>query len=163
MSRVLAAALLALSASAQAFDANGVALGAHEADVRRAYPNAHCKELEWKSDAADRRCDESRMRFAGVSARITFFLKQDVVQAFDLRFDAGELERVVDFVKSRYGAPASERRETIPQRDGTSRIVYHVRWAKGRDSLEITSRPGQRRAELLASRGDFAAEIYRIK
>jgi hypothetical protein len=163
MSRVLAAALLALSASAQAFDANGVALGAHEADVRRAYPDAHCKELEWKSDAADRRCDESRTRFAGVSARITFFLKRDVVQAFDLRFDAGELERVVDFVKSRYGAPASERRESIPQRDRAPRVVYHVRWAKGRDSLAITSRPGQRRAQLLASRGDFAAEIYRIK
>ncbi len=163
MRHFLAAALLALSASAQAFDANGVALGAHEADVHRAYPNIHCKQLEWTSEAADRRCDESRMNFAGVSARITFFLKHDIVQAFELRFDAGELARVVEFVKSRHGAPASERRESIPQRDRAPRVVDRVRWTKGRDSLEITSRPGQRRAELLASRGDFAAEIYRIK
>ncbi len=163
MRRIAAAALLALSASAHGFDANGVALGAREADVRSVYPNAHCKELEWRSDAADRRCDDARMHYAGVAARITFYLKGGVVQAFDVRFDAGELERVVAFVKSAHGAPAREWRESIPQRDRAPRVVYHLRWAKGRDSLEITSRPGHSRAELVASRGDFAAEIYRIK
>ena len=163
MRGVWAAALLALAAPAHAFDANGIALGAHEADLRRVYPNAHCKELEWKSDAADRRCDDARVRYAGVSARITFFLKEGVVQAFDVRFDASELERVVAFVKSQQGTPAVEKRESIPQRDRAPRIVYRLRWTKGRDSLEITSRPGQRRAQLIASRGDFGAEIYRIK
>jgi hypothetical protein len=157
------AALLALAASAHAYDANGVALGASESDVRRVYPNAHCKALEWKSDAADRRCDDARIRYGGVSARITFYLKQGIVQAFDVRFDAGELERVVAFVNSQYGAPAKEGRESIPQRGRPARTVYRVRWAQGGDSLDITTRPGQRRAQLLASRGDFAAEIYRVE
>jgi hypothetical protein len=163
MRGVWIAALLALSAPAHAFDANGVELGGHEADLHRAFPNAHCKELEWKSDAADRRCDDARIRYAGVSARITLFLKEGVVQAFDVRFDASELERVVAFIESRHGAPAREKRESIPQRDRAPRIVYRLRWTQGRDHLEITSRPSQRRAQLLASRGNFAAEIYRIK
>ena len=42
----------------------GVAREATADDIRKAFPSAHCKPLEWKSDAADRRCDDGKARFA---------------------------------------------------------------------------------------------------
>jgi cytochrome d ubiquinol oxidase subunit I len=47
-------ALLALPFAAGAYEINGVKLGGSELDVRKAFPTAHCKPLEWKSNAADR-------------------------------------------------------------------------------------------------------------
>ena len=47
--------LLACAAAQAAFDINEITLGASEADVRRRFPSAHCKKLEWESRAADRR------------------------------------------------------------------------------------------------------------
>src|ERR687884_368902 len=48
--------LLALPALA-AFDLNDVALGASEQQVKSRFPQANCHPLEWKSRAADLRCD----------------------------------------------------------------------------------------------------------
>ncbi|HEV7477995.1 MAG TPA: hypothetical protein VGO02_09700, partial [Burkholderiales bacterium] len=59
--------LLALAASPAfaAYDANGVALGGSEDDVKRKFPSVRCQPLEWKSKAADRRCDDAKIVFAG--------------------------------------------------------------------------------------------------
>ena len=62
--------LLPLPAIA-AYDMKGVELGATESDVKRMLPSAHCKALEWKSKAADRRCDDSRVLFGGATAPAT--------------------------------------------------------------------------------------------
>src|SRR5215213_8208757 len=100
MRAVLAIVLLfAPLAAGAGYDANGVLLGSTEGDVRRQFPSAHCKKLEWESRAADRRCDDSRVKFAGVEARITFYLRRDKVEAFDVRFDSRELDRVVALLK----------------------------------------------------------------
>ena len=90
-------------------------LGATESEVKRLLPSAHCKALEWKSKAADRRCDDSRVSFGGVEVRVTLYLRKDAVEAFDVRFDTKELDRFVGFLKTRYGAPASEDRDTHQQ------------------------------------------------
>ena len=64
--------LFALPGAALAYDANGAALGASEAEVMKRFPSARCQALEWKSKAADRRCDDAKMAFAGgVPGRIT--------------------------------------------------------------------------------------------
>ena len=102
--------LFGVSGAALAYDANGVALGATESEVSDAFPAAHCQPLEWKSAAADRRCDDARIEFAGVRARVTFYLKNGSVQAFNVRFNPNDRERVVRYLKSRYGEPKSERR-----------------------------------------------------
>ncbi|TAK39553.1 MAG: hypothetical protein EPO29_10895, partial [Betaproteobacteria bacterium] len=68
MIRLLCSALLAAPAAVWAFDLNGVALGAREADVKQAFLSAYCKPLDWKSRAADRRCDDARIAFGGISA-----------------------------------------------------------------------------------------------
>ena len=47
-----------------AFDANGVKLGDNEAAVKKVFPGIRCKPLEWKSDAADRRCERARLMSA---------------------------------------------------------------------------------------------------
>ena len=86
--------LLPLPAIA-AYDMKGVELGATESDVKRMLPSAHCKALEWKSKAADRRCDDSRVLFGGVEVRVTLYLRKDAVEAFDVRFDTKELDRFV--------------------------------------------------------------------
>jgi hypothetical protein len=158
------AALILLLAAVPAwgFDANGVALGANEAAVLERYPAAHCRPLEWKSDAAQRRCDDSKAEIAGVQARVTFFLKADVVQAFDVRFDAQHLERVAAFLKERFGKPVSETREKIESRRET-RELYKLRWQQGRDQAVLTSQIKRRRVDLNVWRGDFDTEIYRIK
>lgn len=144
------------------FDANGVALGAAEADVLRQYPAARCRPLEWKSNAAERRCDDAKAEIGGAQARITFFLKDDAVQAFDVRFDAQHLERVLAHLKERFGKPASETRERIERRR-EMRELHKVRWQRDGDKAVLTSQVKRRRVDLNVWRGDFDTEIYRIR
>ena len=165
---ILAAWLLPLalgfaSTARATYDANGVALGGGEAPVKKQYPGAHCKPLEWKTDAAERRCDDARIAFAGIEARITFYLKKNEIQAFDLRFDAKDLERVVAHLKSSYGKPDSETRETIRRQGKADREVYKLLWERGRDRAVLTRLSTRKQATLSASRGNFEEEIYRVK
>jgi len=154
--------LLLAAAPGATFDADGVALGAREAEVRRAYPGARCKAMDWKTDAADRRCDEAPVRFGGAEARISFYLRKDAVQAFDVRFDAGDLARVAGYLKQRYGEPDADRVETFA-RGGEERQVRKVRWKRGADQAVLSAQLGRRRAELNVWRGNFDTEVYRIK
>ena len=163
MIRLLCMILLIAPAAARAFDVNGVVLGAHEADVKKAFPSAYCKPLEWASRAADRRCDDARISFAGVSGRVTFYLKSDAVQAFDLRFDSSQRDTMAAQLKSRWGTPASEATETFSRRDGNERRTYKLRWVKGRDQALLTAPLEHARATLSAARGDFDEEIYRVR
>ncbi len=163
MNRLFAISLVLAAPPALAFDVNGVALGAHEADIKKAFPSAYCKALEWASRAADRRCDDARISFAGVSGRITFYLKSDAVQAFDLRFDSSQRDTMAAQLKSRWGAPASEATETFSRRDGTERRIYKLRWVKGRDQALLTAPLEHTRATLSAARGNFDEEIYRVR
>jgi hypothetical protein len=159
---ILASFLLALPAGA-AYDVRGIALGAQENDVRKALPSAHCKALEWQSRAADRRCDDARVAFGGVEVQATFYLKKDAVEAFDLRFDTRDLERLVAFLKARYGAPTSETRDTIGRKDEKPRQVYSVLWQGKGERAVLTAQLEKRRASMLVYRGDFEEEIYRVR
>ena len=158
---LLAAALLVPLAGHAAFDANGVLLGAPEAEVKKKFPSANCKKLEWESRAADRRCDDSRINFGGIEARITFYLRRDRVEAFDVRFDSRDLERFVTAVKQRYGAPASEQRDTLG--DKKPRQVYKALWEGKGERAALVAQLDQRRGSLLVSRGAFEEEIYKVK
>src|ERR1700675_3786052 len=110
---LLVAALFVAPPAAAAYDANGVTLGASENDIKKHFPSAFCQALEWASRAADRRCDDARISFGGAEGRITFYLRKGVVQAFDVRFDLKDLDRVVAHVKARYGKPFSETKEAV--------------------------------------------------
>ena len=165
MNRVVFAAIaLAAAGDAQAaYDVNGVGLGGTEAQVKKAFPSALCKALEWTSRAADRRCDDSKISFGGTEARITFYLKKDVVQAIDVRFDTKDLDRVSAFVKSRYGKPLAESKQAI-ERDGKpGREVYKARWEKGADSAVLVSQLEKKRSTLTVAHGAFEEEIYRVR
>ena len=162
------AALFAPHAAA-VFDMRDLQLGAAEADVKRALPSAHCKALEWKSKAADRRCDDSRVVFGGVEMRVTFYLKKDELEAFDVRFDTKELERFVAFLKNRYGKPVSESKDVYQgsarkdSKDRPSRQVYKVLWEKNGERAALTAQMEKRTASMLVSRGAFDEEIYRVQ
>lgn len=153
--------VLGVSPAKAAYDADGVALGATEREVKKAYPAAYCKPLEWTSDAADRRCDDAKVSFGGVPGRITFYLRKDAVQAFDLRIDARDLDRLAAVLKSRYGKPASETRDTFTSRDGKE--LYKALWEAGKDRATLVSQAGKNRAQLTVSRGNFEEEIYRVR
>jgi hypothetical protein len=146
-----------------AYDANGVVLGASEKDVRAHFPSAYCKGLEWQSRAADRRCDDARISFGGIEARVTFYLRKDKVEAFDLRFDTRELDRFVAHLKERYGKPASEVKEKIEDRDRRTREVLKILWEGKGERAVLTATIGQRRGSLLVYRGSFEEEIYRVR
>jgi len=163
--RFLALIILLFGAvpAALAYDADGVALGASEGDVTNVFPSAHCQPLEWKSTAADRRCDESRIMFAGVRARITFYLKNDSVQAFTVRFSPNDRARVVRYLKSRYGEPKSERTDSFRREGKPDLEVYKVRWESGRDKAVLSVQLERRRARLEVSRGNFEQQIYKIQ
>ena len=163
MRRLFAIFLFPLSFPALAYDANGVGLGGREIDVKKAFPAAHCKALEWKSNAANRRCDDARISFGGIDAKITFYLKADAIQGFDLRFDSRDLERMKSLLRSRYGAPLAEATETIARRDKSERKVFKMRWEKGADRAMLTAQLERKRADLEVSRGSFADEIHRVK
>jgi hypothetical protein len=154
--------LLLAAAPAWGFDANGVTLGASEAAVLERFPAARCKPMEWKTDAADRRCDDAPVRFGGADARMTFFLKKDSVQAFDVRLEEKDLRGVAEYLRQRYGRPEAEGNETF-QRRGDARSVYKLRWVKGQDRAVLSSMAGRRRVDLNVWRGNFDTEIYRIK
>ena len=149
------AALMALAGPAcAAFDAEGVALGAAEREIKKRFPSVYCKALEWASRAADRRCDDAKGMFAGVEVRITFYLKKGALEAFDVRFDARDTDRIAGFLKSRYGAPASEDRE---------KLVYKLQWEAKGERAVMTAVTDKRRVSLLVWRGDFEEEIYRVR
>lgn len=163
MKRLLFITLLFLSLPAIAYDINGVRLGGREVEVKKAFPSVHCKALEWKSDAADRRCDDARISLGGVQARITVFLKADAIQAYDLRFDVKELERVKAHLKARWGAPLAEATEVIARRDKEERKVFKMRWEKGADRALLAAQLEKKNATLEVSRGSFPEEIYRVR
>lgn len=153
--KLLPALWLVASASAHAvLDAEGVAIGASEAEVRKQYPSAYCKPLEWTSRAADRRCDDGRGRFAGASVRITFYLKKDAVEAFDVRFDRRDAERLATALVERYGKPAVDKRSAA----GIT-LVWSEKPVRG----VLTWSADKRRGQLLVARGNFEDEIYKIR
>jgi hypothetical protein len=154
---------LALPFSAFAYDINGVALGGSEAEVQKAFPSARCKPLEWKSQAADRRCDDARISLGGAEARITVFFKGGAVQAMDLRFNAKDLESVKATLRARWGAPQAEVTDVFAAKDRKERSVYKMRWAKGADRAVLSAPLDRKRATLEISRGSFPEEIYRVR
>lgn len=158
----LAFCLVSLPVAA-AYDIRGVSLGATEKDVVRALPSAHCKALEWESRAAERRCDDSRVSFGGVEVKVTFYLKKDAVEAFDLRFDTKELDRFVAFLKTRYGAPRTETRDDIKREAKGARQVYKALWESAGERAVLVAQLEKGRASMLVSRGSFDEEIYKVR
>jgi hypothetical protein len=163
MRKILLAFLLCLSLPALGYGVNGVNLGGKEVDVKKAFPSAHCKPLEWKSDGADRRCDDAQISLGGVQARITVFLKADVIRAYDLSFDIKELDRATAHLKSTWGAPLAETTEVISKKDKPDRKVFKVRWEKAADRAILVAQLEKKRASVEVSRGAFPEEIYRVK
>jgi hypothetical protein len=120
--------------------------------VSKRFPGITCQALQWSSRAADRRCDD-RTVVGGVNGRITFYLRDDRVQAFDMRFDTIDTQRLAAHLKSRYGAPASEHKEK----------VYKAEWRKGGERAVLIAQSDKRRGFFTVSRGDFEEEIYRAR
>ena len=165
MLRGLALALLLLPsvAAAAAYDVREIKLGASEGDIKRRLPSAFCKPLEWQSKAADRRCDDSRVAFGGVEVQLTLYLKKDAVEAFDVRFDTKELERLVKYLKARYGKPTTETTDTFARKEKATRKVYKVLWEDAGERAVLTAQLEKRRASMIVYRGAFEEEIYRVQ
>jgi len=144
--------LVFVASAAAAYDVNEVALGASEKEIKQRFPYANCRPLEWPTRAADRRCDDSRISFGGVDASVTFYLRRDAVEGFDVRFGRQELERVKEFLRKRYGAPAAE---------GPAPVT--AEWKNKTERAVLTAEQGRRRASLLVSRGTFEEELYKVR
>lgn len=154
---------LTLPLCAAAYEINGVGLGGNELSVRKTYPSARCKPLEWKSDAADRRCDDAQISVDGVQTRLTVYLKGDVIQAFDLRCEIKDLERMKKALLGRWGAPLGENTEIFSKKDKPDRKVLKMRWEKGSDLAILTAQLDKKNVSVEVSRGNFPTEIYRIR
>jgi len=165
----LAAFALAFAAHpALAYDVNGVPIGGDEQAAKKAFPSAHCKPLEWTSTVADRRCDDAKIALAGVSGRVTVYLKAGVIQAISVRFDVKDRERVVAHLTSRWGKPSSEKTETVARKgkDGKTkddRKIYKVNWENGNERALVTVQSDRKRAALEVWRGNFIDEIYKVR
>ena len=161
-----AVALIALASAAPlcaAYEVNGVALGASESAVKKAFPSAHCQPLEWRSEAADRRCDDAKIAYAAVRARVTLYLRRNAVQAFTVRFDTRDRDRVAAHFRSRWGAPAGEVTETVGRKEKRTKQVQKLRWDRGNDHALLTAQLDRKRATLEVWRGNFIDEIYRVR
>jgi len=163
MRKMMILSFCLLAAPALAYDLNGIKLGGREIDVKKAMPSANCKALEWKSDAADRRCDDARVSVGGAETRIAVFFKAGAIQAYDVRFDIKDLERVKSHLKARWGEPLAEATEVIARKGKDDRKVFKMRWEKGAERALLVAQLEKKRATLEVSRGDFPVEIYRIK
>jgi hypothetical protein len=155
--------LLMVFPAVAVYDANGVALGGSESDVKKNFPGIYCKPLEWSSRAADRRCDDAKISLGGVESRITFYLRKNVVQAFDVRFDTKDLERVTAVLKKRYGAPLSETKEAIQREGKPGAEIYKALWETGKDRAVLVVPLEKKRGQLTVSRGDWEDEIYKVR
>jgi hypothetical protein len=134
--------------------------------VKKAFPSAYCKPLEWVSTAADRRCDDGKISVAGLSARLTVYLKTGSIQGIAVRFDSKDRDRIIGHLKSRWGPPAAEKTETIARKakDGKGkedRKVFKVNWEKGDERALLTAQSDRKRAQLDVWRGNFYDEIYK--
>jgi hypothetical protein len=147
-------ASLCAQGAAAALNVDGLVLGASEAAVQQRLPQAHCQPLQWPSRAADRRCDDSRATLGGVEVRITVYLKRGAVEAFDVRFDSREAARFEMLASERFAAPPL-------RKDGEK--LHTLQWRAGAEQALLTTQDGQRRASLLAWRGDFYDEIYKVR
>ena len=159
----LVALLVAAPTVFAAFDMNGVPLGGDEAQVKKAFPSARCKPLEWTSRVADRRCDDAKIAFAGVPARLTVYLKDGSIQSLSVRFAASDRDKVVAHVKSRWGTPSGEANETIARKGKDDKRVYKLRWDKGNEHAMLIAQADRKRASLEAWRGNFVDEIYKVR
>ena len=155
--------LLIAFPAAAAYDLNGVALGGSEKDIKKNFPGIYCKPLEWSTRAADRRCDDAKISFGGIESRITFYLRKNVVQAFDLRFDTKDLDRVTTLLKKRYGEPQSETKEAIQREGKPGAQIYKALWETGKDRAVMIVPMEKKRGQLTVSRGDWEDEIYRVR
>jgi len=99
----------------------------------------------------------------GIEARITFYLRKDAVQAFDLRFDTKDLDKLVAYLKARYGKPLSELKEVSARDAKSGAEIYKARWEKGADRAVLVSQLEKKRSSLIVSRGDWEEEIYRVR
>jgi hypothetical protein len=161
--RTLALVALLAAPAAFAYELNGVPLGGNEAQVKKAFPSARCKPLEWSSRVADRRCDDAKIAFGGVPARLTVYLKADSIQALSVRFDTKDRDKVVAHFTSRWGAPAGEASETIARKGKDGKRVYKLRWERGNEHAMLVAQADRKRASLEAWRGNFVDEIYRVR
>ena len=163
MKKILFVLLSLCAAPALAYDINGISLGGKEIDVKKAMPSALCKALEWKSDAADRRCDDAKVTVGGAEMRIAVFLKAGVVQAYDIRFDVKALERVKTHLRGRWGEPLAEATDVIARQGKPDRKVFKMRWEKGADRAVLVAQLEKKRGTLEVSRGNFPVEIYQVR
>ncbi len=152
-----------LLATGAGFDVNGVRLGDNEMAIKKVLPGIRCKPLEWKSDAADRRCDDVNVPFAGIETRVTFYLKADAIRGFDVRFEMSQVDPVAVYLRGRYGRPVSEAREKIIRKNKEEREVFKILWEQGKDTARLTALSTGKRASLSVSREGFEDEIYRVK
>jgi hypothetical protein len=163
MRQILFLLVCLLAAPALAYEVNGVKLGGREIDVKKAMPSALCKALEWKSDAADRRCDDAKVALGGVETRVTVFLKAGAVQAYNIRFDVKDLERVKSVLKANWGEALAEATEVIARQGKPDRKVFKMRWERGADRAVLVAQLEKKRASVEVSRGNFPSEIYQVK
>lgn len=165
MKRLLLLLLVSLPVLAQGagFDVRGVHLGDNELAIKKAFPGIRCKPLEWKSPAADRRCDDASVPYAAVETRITFYLKADAIRGFDLRFDTNNVDTVAAFLRTHFGKPLSESREKIIRKNKEEREVFKILWEQGGDKARLSSLSTGKRASLSVFRGNFDEEIYHIQ
>jgi hypothetical protein len=142
---------LAAGAAFAAYDVNGVQLGVDEAKVKERFPHVNCRPLEWKSAAAERRCDDSRIQFGGIDAGVTFYLRKDAVEGFDVRFHTGDWQRVAAHLRQRLGAPAVDGGPKGP-----------LEWKTDAERARLSADREGRRATLSVWRGDFDQKLYKI-
>jgi hypothetical protein len=67
----------------------------------------------------------------------------------------------VAYLKNRYGAPASEKREKLEKRRESD--LYRLHWQKDGERAVLTAQTDKRRGFFTVSRGDFEEQIYRLR
>jgi hypothetical protein len=155
--------LLLAGPAAAAYDVNGVALGGDEQSVKKAFPSAYCKALEWASSAADRRCDDGKISVGGLPGRVTVYLKKGAVQGIAVRFDSKDRERIITHLKSRWGPPSGETEETIAKKGKEDRRVSKLNWEKNGERALLVAQSDRKRGQLDVWRGNFYDEIYKVR
>lgn len=133
---LFALALFVAGPAMAEYEIRGVGIGATQADVMAAHPDAMCREVN--ETIADSICSY-RSRYGGASALLIFRFLGDRVSGISAVFDSSEFEGVRQAMETRYGK--GEASHSIVRNAMGATFDNHVyEWRSGDHILKIEQR-----------------------
>lgn len=152
---IFALALFVAGPAMAEYEIRGVGIGATEAEVLAAHPEARCRKVT--EAIADSLCSY-RGRYGGVSALLLFRFLGDQVSGVSAVFDSSEFEGVRQAMEARYGKGDASH-SIASNAMGATFDNHAYEWRSGDQTLKVE----QRSPNLTTSTASLNSEAARLE